>query len=89
MTVSLAVCGILVAVVLLLALRVRLRRIRDDYGDDVVTLFCRHCHGEPGHECTCRKDCGRRDCPWPLWNTVATDAEISAWLELLKGRESR
>lgn len=67
----------------------RTRRREVDYGDDVVTLFCRHCHGEPGHECSCRKDCGRPDCPWPLWNTLRTDAEISAWLEVLRGKDPR
>jgi hypothetical protein len=64
-----------------------LRRRRGDYGDDAVTLFCRYCHREPGGECTCRKDCGRPDCLWPLWNTLRTDDEISAWLGKLKGED--
>lgn len=76
--------GLLASVAVGFALA-RTQRRAADYGDDVVTLFCRHCHREPGCECTCRMDCGRPDCPWPLLNARYTDAEISAWLETLKG----
>jgi hypothetical protein len=38
--------------------------------EQLINLGCRHCDDEPGKPCTCVGDCGRRNCAWPIWNTL-------------------
>lgn len=82
--VVLAVAAALIVTVVTLALadaawcawdRHKAGRDRGGIGDDVVTIFCRHCDGQPWADCTCTADCGRRLCDWA---TVTGECESLA-----------
>ena len=60
-----------IAAPLVVAILGTLRRPVSPVGDDVVTIFCRHCDGEWIYHCTCEGSCGRRNCDWEFERELA------------------